>query len=71
MIETEGNMMLKRYADCPVCGQKTVLSVPPDVLESATRFPFTIKVVHEDHYFYINIDSKAHITDILSPELVE
>ncbi|MFQ5833646.1 MAG: hypothetical protein ACE5H4_13140 [Candidatus Thorarchaeota archaeon] len=63
--------MLKRYADCPVCEQKTVLTVPPGVLDKTKRFPFTIKVVHDDHYFYINIDSQARITDILSPELVE
>ena len=60
-----------RYAKCPVCGERTVLSVPQNILEKAKRFPFTIKVVHEDHHFYINIDSRASITDILSPELVE
>ncbi len=63
--------MFKRYAKCPVCGEKTVLTVPDGVLEKAKRFPFTIKVVHGDHYFYINIDSQAFITDILKPEYVE
>ena len=63
--------MFKRYAKCPVCGERTVLSVPPDILKKAKRFPFTIKVMHEDHYFYINIDSQASITDILKPEMVE
>jgi hypothetical protein len=63
--------MFKRYAKCPVCGVKTVLTVPDGIVEKAKRFPFTIKVVHEDHYFYINIDSQAFITDILKPELVE
>jgi hypothetical protein len=61
----------KRYAKCPVCNERTVLSVPQDILKKAKRFPFTLKVVHEDHHFYINIDSQASITDILSPELVE
>ncbi|MFX0108005.1 MAG: hypothetical protein ACFE7R_06965 [Candidatus Hodarchaeota archaeon] len=64
-------MMLMRYANCPVCKKKTVLTVPPDVLDKAKRFPYTIKVLHDDHHFYINIDSQAYITDILSPELVE
>jgi hypothetical protein len=63
--------MFKRYAKCPVCGERTVLSVPPNVMKKAKRFPFTIKVLHEDHHFYINIDSQASITDILKPELVE
>ncbi|MHA2064574.1 MAG: hypothetical protein ACXABY_09365 [Candidatus Thorarchaeota archaeon] len=63
--------MFKRYAKCPVCGERTVLSVPENVLGKAKRFPFTIKVIHGDHHFYINIDSRASITDILEPELVE
>ncbi len=63
--------VFKRYAKCPVCGERTVLSVPPNVMKKAKRFPFTIKVLHEDHHFYINIDSQASITDILKPELVE
>ncbi|MHA1770258.1 MAG: hypothetical protein ACTSYL_01885 [Candidatus Thorarchaeota archaeon] len=63
--------MFKRYAKCPVCGKKTVLNVPPNVLISAKRFPFTVKVKHNDHYFYINLDSQALITDILRPDLVE
>ncbi len=63
--------MLQRYADCPVCKKKTVLKVPEGILKKAKRFPFLIKVKHDDHYFYINIDSQAYITDILSPELVE
>jgi len=63
--------MLERFADCPVCSKKTVLKVPEGILKEAKRFPFMVKVVHEDHYFYINLDSKASITDILSPEMVE
>ncbi len=63
--------MLKRYAKCPVCGKKTVLNVPPNVLDGAKRFPLSVKVKHHDHYFYINLDSQGSITDILSPELVE
>lgn len=63
--------VFKRYAKCPVCDERTVLSVPPNVMKKAKRFPFTIKVIHEDHHFYINIDSQASITDILRPELVE
>ncbi|MCK5237990.1 MAG: hypothetical protein KAR33_00495 [Candidatus Thorarchaeota archaeon] len=64
-------MSFERFANCPVCNKKTVLRVPEGILEKAKRFPFTIKVKHGDHYFYINIDSQAWITDILTPELVE
>ena len=64
-------MSFERYADCPVCGKKTVLRVPDRILENAKRFPFTIKVKHNDHYFYINLDSQAWITDILTPDFVE
>ncbi len=63
--------MFERYAKCPVCGRKTVLRVPQGVVDTAERFPVTVKVKHKDHYFYINLDSQAHITDILSPDLVE
>ncbi len=63
--------MLERYAKCPICAKRTVLKVPPDVIKKAERFPFTVKVIHEDHYFYINLDSRAWITDILHPEVVE
>ena len=63
--------MLERYANCPVCKKKTVLKVPEDVLKDAKRFPFMIKVKHKNHYFYINIDSQAMITDILAPDMVE
>jgi hypothetical protein len=61
----------ERYAKCPICSKRTVLRVPPDVLKKAERFPFTVKVKHEKHYFYINLDSQAWITDILHPDLVE
>ncbi len=64
-------MSFERFASCPVCNKKTVLRVPEGVLKKAKRFPFTIKVKHDDHYFYINIDSQAWITDILTPDLVE
>ncbi len=63
--------VLQRYAKCPICSKRTVLAVPPGVIENADRFPYTVKVKHEDHYFYINLDSQAWITDILHPELVE
>jgi len=63
--------MFERYAKCPICEKRTVLRVPPDVIKKAKRFPYTVKVKHEDHYFYINLDSQAWITDILHPELVE
>ena len=66
--ETE---MLKRYANCPVCSEKTVLDIPPDILKGIKQFPYTVKVVHEKHHFYVNLDSKGHITDILHPEYVE
>ena len=63
--------MFERYANCPVCEKKTVLHVPPDILKKAKRFPMTVKVQHNDHHFYINLDSQAWITDILHPDLVE
>jgi len=63
--------MLERYAKCPVCQKRTLLKVPPDVLKKATRFPYTVKVKHEQHHFYINLDSQAWITDILHPDSVE
>lgn len=64
-------MVLQRYAKCPVCKKKTLLKVPEGVLKKADRFPFMIRVKHNDHHFYINIDSQAWVTDILSPEMVE
>ena len=67
----EDTRMFERFVKCPVCTKRTVLRVPPDVIKKAERFPFTIKVKHDDHYFYINLDSQAWITDILHPELVE
>lgn len=63
--------MVERYANCPVCKKKTVLKVPDGILKDVKRFPYMIKVKHKDHYFYINIDSQAWITDILSPDMVE
>ncbi|MHA1960938.1 MAG: hypothetical protein ACW99U_11945 [Candidatus Thorarchaeota archaeon] len=63
--------MVERYAKCPVCEKRTAIRVPEDVLDHAKRFPFQVKVVHNDHYYYINLDSRAWITDILHPELVE
>ncbi len=63
--------MFERYAKCPICNKRTVLRVPQDIIEKATRFPHTVKVKHDDHYFYINLDSQAWITDILHPDLVE
>ncbi len=64
-------MSFERYAKCPVCGKRTALTVPEGVLKRADRFPYLIRVIHEDHYFYIYIDSHALITDILVPEAVE
>lgn len=63
--------LLKRYANCPVCSEKTVLNIPPDILKGVKQFPYTVKVVHEKHHFYVNMDSKGRITDILHPDLVE
>ena len=63
--------MLERYAKCPICSKRTVLKVTEDVIKNAKRYPFTVKVIHEKHYFYINLDSRAWITDILHPEVVE
>jgi hypothetical protein len=63
--------MFERYAKCPVCEKRTILRVPPGILKKAGRFPYTVKVKHENHYFYINLDSQGWITDILHPELVE
>ena len=63
--------MLERFANCPVCDKKTVLKVPEGIVDDAKRFPVTVKVVHGKHHFYINLDSRATITDILAPEMVE
>lgn len=63
--------MIQRFAKCPVCGKKTKLSFDKSILDSAQRFPYTVKVEHKDHYFYVNFDSQALITDILHPEMVE
>jgi hypothetical protein len=63
--------MLERYAKCPVCKKKTLLKVPPNVLKNVKRYPLTIKVRHETHYFYVNLDSQGMITDILRPDVVE
>lgn len=63
--------MLERYAKCPVCSIKTVLRFDEGILKNAKRFPFLVKVKHKGHYFYINLDSKAHVTDILHPDVVE
>ncbi|NWF96706.1 MAG: hypothetical protein HXY34_11250 [Candidatus Thorarchaeota archaeon] len=61
----------ERYANCPVCGNRTVLKVPPGITAKAKRFPLMVKVKHKDHHFYINLDSQALITDILHPDVVE
>jgi hypothetical protein len=63
--------MLERFAKCPVCGKRTVLKVPEGIIKNAKRFPYMVKVRHNDHYFYINLDSQAWVTDILSPDQVE
>ncbi|MGY5852181.1 MAG: hypothetical protein RTU92_01285 [Candidatus Thorarchaeota archaeon] len=63
--------MVSRYVNCPVCGERTPLEFDTSIVETAKRFPVTTKIEHKDHYFYINLDSKGSVTDILSPELVE
>ncbi|MGY5881692.1 MAG: hypothetical protein RTV31_15680 [Candidatus Thorarchaeota archaeon] len=63
--------MVSKYVNCPVCGERTSLEIDSSIVENAKRFPVTTKIEHQDHYFYINLDSKGSITDILSPELVE
>jgi hypothetical protein len=63
--------MIKRYANCPVCSEKTILDIPQDILKNAKQFPYTVKVIHNKHYFYVNLDSKGRIGQILHPDLVE
>jgi hypothetical protein len=47
------------------------LDIDYNVVKKAKRFPVTVRVEHEDHYFYVNLDSVGSVTDILHPELVE
>jgi hypothetical protein len=67
----ERSCLLKRYATCPVCEEKTVLDIPPDILKNAKRFPYTVKVIHNDHHFYVNLDSKGRVGSVLHPDMVE
>ena len=59
-------MVLQRYAKCPVCKKKTLLKVPEGVLKKADRFPFMIRVKHNDHHFYINIVVRGKIICVLN-----
>jgi ribosomal protein S6 len=63
--------MLQRYAKCPVCKKRTVLKVSSNDLRGVKRYPYSVKVRHETHYFYVNLDSQGRITDILPPKMVE
>ena len=62
---------VQRIAKCPVCSEKVPLDIDYSVVKKAKRFPVTVRVEHEDHYFYVNLDSVGSVTDILHPELVE
>ncbi|MGY5861979.1 MAG: hypothetical protein RTU09_06355 [Candidatus Thorarchaeota archaeon] len=62
---------VQRIAKCPVCSEKAPLDIDYSVIKTAKRFPVTVKVEHDDHYFYVNLDSVGSVTDILHPDLVE
>jgi len=51
--------------------EKAPLDIDYKVVKKAKRFPVTVKVEHDGHYFYVNLDSFGSVTDILHPELVE
>ena len=63
--------MVEKIIKCPICDVMIPIEVDSKVVETAKRFPATTKIEHEDHYFYINLDSKGSITDVLHPDLVE
>jgi len=62
---------VQRIAKCPVCLEKAPLDIDDKVVKKAKRFPVTVKIEHNDHYFYVNLDSLGSVTDILHPEMVE
>jgi hypothetical protein len=51
--------------------ERAPLDIDHKAVKNAKRFPVTVKVEHDDHYFYVNLDSRGSVTDILHPELVE
>jgi hypothetical protein len=63
--------MVKKLVRCPICDAMVPLEVDSKLIKNAKRFPFTTKIDHDDHYFYINMDSRGSITDVLHPDLVE
>ncbi len=63
--------MVKKLVRCPVCEEITPIEVASKIVKSAKRFPISTKITHKDHYFYVNLDSRGSITDVLHPEMVE
>ncbi|MFO7835429.1 MAG: hypothetical protein R6V83_02150 [Candidatus Thorarchaeota archaeon] len=62
--------MLRKVV-CPVCSKSLEVKVTKDMIKDEERFPVTVRIEHGQHYFYVNLDSKAAITDILHPDLVQ
>ena len=63
--------MVEKLVKCPICEEIIPVEISPDVVKNAKRFPVTSKIEHNDHYFYVNQDSKGSLTDVLHPDLVE
>ncbi|MBD3159263.1 MAG: hypothetical protein GF309_10785 [Candidatus Lokiarchaeota archaeon] len=62
--------MLRRVR-CPVCSVIMELSITRDMVQDKKEFPVSVRIDHEDHHFYVNLDSEGSITDILHPDLCE
>ena len=63
--------MVRKLVRCPICDEMIPLEVDSKIIKKAKRFPVSEKVDHNDHYFYINMDSRGSITDLLHPDMVE
>ena len=62
---------MRKLVRCPICDEMVPLEVDSQIIENAKRFPVSKKIVHKKHYFYINMDSRGSITDVLHPDMVE
>jgi len=58
-----------RKVSCPVCSAIVDLTITRDMVEDENDFPVSVQIEHEDHHFYVNLDSEGSITDILHPDL--
>ncbi len=63
--------MVKKYVRCPVCSEMAPVDSGPELVAGHHRFPVTVRVEHNDHHFYVNLDSRGSVSDVLGPELVE